>query len=101
MSREAWVASRLVRWWRRVGSAAYRVARRTKWWFRVPVYRSAARAIQWLYRAHRRQHQPPASPQQRRDAAALRLQRAWRRFTQRRIYKYFRNLVLSRQGRGL
>jgi len=79
-----------------------------------PMYTYAAIEIQRAYRAHLQRrgvhvahpfeedvsHGPhaPHHPPHAHDSAASIIQRCWRRFSQRRIYFYFRDLIRSRES---
>ena len=82
-----WVLSRMQAWCRMLPWRAYlRVLRR-------PIFGAAARSIQGAWRKKRRAaaaeaaHSPEA-------VVAGKLQRAWRRFTNRQIFRYFRDMIL-------
>ena len=82
-----WVLSRMQAWCRMLPWRAYlRVLKR-------PIFGAAARSIQGAWRKKRRAaaaeaaHSPEA-------VVAARLQRAWRRFTNRQIFRYFRDMIL-------
>eukprot|EP00742_Colponemidia_sp_Colp-10_P005727 GILJ01006121.1.p1 GENE.GILJ01006121.1~~GILJ01006121.1.p1 ORF type:complete len:563 (+),score=89.50 GILJ01006121.1:144-1832(+) len=90
-ARRYWFASRIQACWR------MREIRHRYVQFRFAMYHVAAIQIQWAYKAHcQRKYLRMANPQTKHQAAA-KLQRVWRSFTDKRIYKYYRDLIHFRE----
>ena len=112
---QTWCALRLQAWWRMV-LARPRVATLSErhCWMRFSVYHIAAMQLQYFWRSRRAAHLQAAqqaaqqaaggyegvaqeaeqiSPE---EAAARALQRVWRRYTNLRIFRYYRDLVAFR-----
>lgn len=87
-------------WCARKIQEAWRYRRRKRWlkYQRRPIYTLAAIDIQRCWRDFKKRTviKIDASMWKHRPASVI--QRAYRRYTQRRIYRYFRDLILARQA---
>jgi len=93
-----WCASRLASWWRSL---------RARWRFtlrRFRVYHVAAQQIQFLWRGHVRSRRAMGSARRERfglnlspdEKAALLVQDGWKRYANRRVFRYYRDLIQFR-----
>lgn len=87
---EDWRLSRVQAWWRML------LVKNEYERNRHSMYHIASMQIQYLWRAHLRHRFMAVSGPQPRINAALSVQRAWRRWTNMRIFKYYRDLIRFR-----
>jgi hypothetical protein len=88
-----WCAAKIARNW-----LYYRKSARYRRFAVRPLYSYAAIDIQRFWRDYRARRAARTDPMQALHAPARVIQRAYRRFSQRRIYAYFRTLILARQN---
>lgn len=66
--------------------------------YRFAMYHIAAMQIQYVWRAHCQRKMWDLSKPTPQVLAAIRVQRAWRRYTNMRIYRYYRDLIKFRSA---
>jgi hypothetical protein len=87
-----WVCSRIQAWWRMV------VIKREYTLSRFSIYHIAAMQIQYMWRSFRQNKYIGMSNLSPEEAAVVKIQILWRRYTNRRIYFYYRDLIKFRNA---